>query len=110
MNQVILSGVADPSPGQFYIPNVLQVAGAAPGTYVLLQYDLAQNKTSDIAAPGAPDHHLMNYSAMWSPYLQKLVVFGDKEVSFDVSTRWNVMRCCMKLNVHTNCLQMHRHC
>jgi len=71
-----LSGAADPSTGLFYIPNGFQRSNTTPTEYSLMQYDLAENKTVDITAPGAPNELLESFSAMWSSYLRKLVVFG----------------------------------
>ncbi|KAF9375370.1 Acyl-CoA-binding domain-containing protein 5 [Podila verticillata] len=73
VNNWTQSGAADPTTGLFYIPNGFQLPG---GDYTMLQYDFAQNKTTPITAPGAPDSDLLNYSTVWSPYLRKLVVFG----------------------------------
>lgn len=75
VNNWTQSGAADPTTGLFYIPNGFQLPG---GDYTMLQYDFAQNKTTPITAPGAPDSDLLNYSTVWSPYLRKLVVFGGK--------------------------------
>ncbi|KFH67567.1 hypothetical protein MVEG_06299 [Podila verticillata NRRL 6337] len=68
------SGAADPTTGLFYIPNGFQL----PNDNTMMQYDFAQNKTTEITAPGAPDSDLVGYSTVWSPYLRKLVVFGGK--------------------------------
>lgn len=62
------SAAIDPSTGQAYVPNGFVVPGTS-STFSLLQYDVAENKASEITAPGAPDDQLLSYSTMWCPYL-----------------------------------------
>lgn len=99
-----LSGAADPVTGLFYIPNGFQLSGTTPPQYSLMQYNLAENKTFNITAQGAPEERLVSYSAMWSPYLRKLVVFGGNFV--DILTGWG---CAMVQKKQQQQLNIHFH-
>jgi hypothetical protein len=55
---LLTSGAVDPSTGLLYIPNGVLVAVITPIVYTLMQYDIVQNKSTDITALGAPSNRL----------------------------------------------------